>query len=95
MVDQILPNKALREGILPAYAPCAQFAKCPQALWRPEIGHIPRGVLGATGALEEVRAIMVFGEQGGVYQDDFCRADVPPDEMLAAATTATLARGRI
>ena len=37
---------------------------CPEAIWHPKNGNIPRGFLGATGKAEEVKVIMVFAEPG-------------------------------
>ena len=37
---------------------------CPESRWHPEAGHVPRGFLGATGALDDVELIMVLAEPG-------------------------------
>jgi hypothetical protein len=59
------PCHELMKIIDPAYAPCVYFKGACQSLrWAPECGHIPRGYLGATGSLEEVRLVLVFAEPG-------------------------------
>ena len=51
--------------IEPAYAPCAHFTgACRTLRWDPGRGHIPRGFLGATGRLEDVKLVLVFAEPG-------------------------------
>jgi hypothetical protein len=58
----------LIEVLAPAYGPCRHFASqgggCRDAVWAPERGHIPRGFIGATGALEDVEVVLVFAEPG-------------------------------
>lgn len=87
-----LPHPELQKVLLPAYAPCAGFGSCPEAVWNPAIGHVPRGFLGACGALTEVRAIMVFAEPGGVYPTDHYDETLSPQHLLAATVVET---GRI
>ena len=58
-----MPNEALVDVLLPAYT-CQHFGKCPDATWFPSEGHVPRGFLGATRALEEVEVVMVLAEPG-------------------------------
>ena len=82
------PHPALAEILRPAHARSARFGTCPQAVWQPGHGHVPRGVLGATGDLKEVRAILVFAEPGGVYPGD-SYPDAGPDDLLAATIAAT------
>ena len=61
------PNPKLVEALLPAYAPCPNFGSCPEAVWDPRCGHIPRGFLGATGTLAEVEVVMLFAEPGHAH----------------------------
>ena len=42
---------------------------CLESRWHPEAGHVPRGFLGATGALEDVELIMVLAEPGNPQSD--------------------------
>jgi hypothetical protein len=86
-----MPHPALVEMLAPAYGPCPHFrcqgGACKDAVWNPAAGHIPRGFLGATGALEDVRLVMVFAEPGHPYADmDFSHATTP--EALIAECTA-------
>ena len=56
-----MPNEALVDVLLPAYR-CQHFGKCLEANWCPSKGHVPRGFLGATDALEKVEVVMVLAE---------------------------------
>lgn len=59
------PCRELRKILEPAYGPCQHFqGACKSLCWAPEKGHVPRGYLGATGALSEVRLVLVFAEPG-------------------------------
>lgn len=58
-----LPNDALIEVLREAYC-CPHFGSCKQAKFRPSVGHIPRGFLGASGDLCDVEAIFVVAEPG-------------------------------
>lgn len=91
-VTVALPNAGLRKVLEPAYLPCAGFGTCAEAVWNPAAGHVPRGFLGATGRLDEVRAVLVFAEPGGVYPDDHYAPDQRPEAFLAQAVAET---GRI
>tara|TARA_R110002051_G_scaffold30487_1_gene70515 strand:- start:20753 stop:21388 length:636 start_codon:yes stop_codon:yes gene_type:complete len=64
------PNKGMLDVMLPAYRPCLNFGICKEAVWKPEVGHIPRGFFGATGALSEVQLIMIFAEPGHTYGEE-------------------------
>lgn len=77
---------------MPAYAPCIGFGICPEAVWNPALGYVPRGFLGAVGTLSEVRAIMVFAEPGGVYPGDHYDPHLPPQALLQETVNQT---GRI
>lgn len=67
------PDDELSALLLQAYEPCSNIdiisGICPQAKWAPEEGHIPRGFLGATGALEDVELVMVFAEPGHPHKE--------------------------
>jgi len=73
------PNEQLVDVLLPAFGPCRYIdvcsASCRQAKWLPEVGHIPRGFLGATRQLSDVEVVMVFAEPGHPYAGQtLCRA---------------------
>ncbi|NCM95913.1 MAG: hypothetical protein GW948_00925 [Rhodobacterales bacterium] len=87
-----LPHADIQKILLPIYAPCPGFGTCAEAVWNPALGHVPRGFLGACGALEEVRAIMVFAEPGGVYPTDHYDPRLTAKDLLAASVAET---GRI
>lgn len=87
-----LPHADIQKILLPAYAPCTGFGTCAEAVWNPAKGHVPRGFLGACGKLEEVRAVMVFAEPGGVYPTDRYGASLSAQNLLAATVAET---GRI
>ena len=78
-----LPSE-LKSALLPAYAPCPAFREaCRGMRWRPERGHVPRGFCGATGALGEVRLILVTAEPGDPHETE--RHLGTPAELLASA----------
>jgi len=85
----MLPNQKLIDVLLPAYRPCAQFGTCVQAVWKPAVGHVPRGFLGATGDLTDVKLIMVFAEPGGIYPDDDYSDCVSGREVFARTIEET------
>lgn len=62
------PHSALIEVLAPAYGPCRHFGSqggaCRAAIWAPKRGYMPRGFIGATGALEDVELVLVFAEPG-------------------------------
>ena len=83
------PNSKLVEALLPAYRPCARFGTCKEAVWKPEVGHVPRGFLGATGGLSDVKLVMIFAEPGGVYPEDDYSNCVSPEAILSRAVEET------
>lgn len=77
-----LPNKELREILLPAYLPCSHYGTCREAQFHPELGQVPRGFLGATGAPEDVEVVMVFSEPGHPHPKEQYSAKCPPEQLL-------------
>lgn len=74
-------EQSLVEILSPAYKPCRGFADtCHEMKWHPAKGHIPRGFLGATGALGNVELVLVFAEPG----------DPQPDEKHSAGIESAL-----
>lgn len=81
----LLPFAKLTSLMLEAY-PCIHFCSqeiesiknksevisesCSQAIWSPLEGKIPRGFLGATGNVDDVKVIMVFAEPGNPIEND-------------------------
>lgn len=64
-------NPTLESILAPAYTPCAEFSRaCKEMRWLPEFGHVPRGFLGAEGALEEVELVLVFAEPGDPHDGE-------------------------
>lgn len=76
------PDDELSSVLRQAYLPCSNFGICSQAHWAPELGHIPRGFLGATGALEDVELVMVFAEPGHPHPDEVYDPTDSPDTLL-------------
>ena len=63
--DAVLPCEELRNILLRSFAPCSAFRNnCASMRWLPQVGHVPRGFLGATGRPSEVRLILVVAEPG-------------------------------
>jgi hypothetical protein len=74
-------EQSLVEILAPAYKPCRGFAEiCHEMKWHPAKGHIPRGFLGATGAISDVELVLVFAEPG----------DPQPDEKHSAGIESAL-----
>lgn len=80
------PDDQLSELLRAAYLPCDNFPAlggiCREAHWAPESGHIPRGFLGATGALEDVELVMVFAEPGHPHPGEVYDSKDSPDTLL-------------
>ena len=89
MMGAILPNAALRKALLPAFGPCPEFGSCLQARWKPERGHVPRGFLGATGELRDVRIVMIFAEPGHPYNGDDYSSCGSPEAILKRTVIET------
>jgi hypothetical protein len=80
----ILPAAKLIENLLPAYGPCPAFQlECVQARWEPEKGFVPRGFLGATGSLQDVRLVLLTAEPGNPLAGEAYHGS--PLEMLEQA----------
>jgi hypothetical protein len=74
-------EQRLVEILAPAYQPCNGFAEiCHEMKWHPAKGYIPRGFVGATGAVSDVELVLVFAEPG----------DPQPDEKHSAGIESAL-----
>ena len=62
-----LPAIELQNILTPAYGPCPGFKGACQgtATWRPDVGHVPRGFLGASRSADQVELVLLLGEPGG------------------------------
>ncbi len=79
------PHPRLQDVLLAAYRPCRNFAgPCTEMRWAPKAGHVPRGIAGATGELEDVRLVLVCAEPGDPQTWE--RYDGRCDEQLLRAT---------
>lgn len=89
-VDPLVPppNERLLAVMLDAYRPCGNFGICREAKWHPELGHVPRGILGATGEPEDVEIVMVFSEPGHPQPGEG-HAELAPRDMLHSAMRHT------
>jgi len=82
----IVPCAELRAILAPAFAPCFSFAgACRVARWNPRAGQIPRGFIGATEGLTEVRLILLLAEPGGGFSDESYATTASPDAYIEAA----------
>jgi hypothetical protein len=64
-------NPSLVKLLAPAYAPCSAFAgKCGEMRRSPAQGHVPRGFLGAAGALNDIELVHVFAEPGDPHDGE-------------------------
>lgn len=75
-------NLKLANVLVDAYRPCQHIRACKQAVWYPEHGHIPRGFLGATGCLSDVKVVLVFAEPGRPHSDEQYDPSQPPGLLL-------------
>jgi len=80
-----VPCPELRAVLTPAYVPCASFTgECSAyARWSPSTGHIPRGFVGALGALEEVRLILIVAEPGDPFVTETYPEQLSPDAYIS------------
>jgi hypothetical protein len=79
-----LPNEKLIAVMREAYA-CQHFGSCRQAIFDPAKGHVPRGFLGATRALSDVRAIFVLAEPGHPHHDEKYTEAGSAEKLLSEA----------
>ena len=71
MAGRVEVSAELRSALLPAYGPCpAVKGPCRGMRWEPARGHVPRGFCGATGALGEVRLVLVTAEPGDPHPSE-------------------------
>ena len=75
-------NPQLATVLVDAYRPCQHIRACKQAVWCPEHGHVPRGFLGASGNLSDVKVVMVFAEPGHPHSDEQYNPSHPPGQLL-------------
>ena len=80
------PNDELSEVLAPAYGPCRHMfthgGGCLESQWNPAAGHVPRGVLGATGELDEVELVMVLAEPGDPKRTENYVGSLAPADLL-------------
>ncbi|WP_417484564.1 hypothetical protein [Maricaulis salignorans] len=82
-----MPNPALMDHLKTLYTPCQHFGTCPQAKWDPSAGQVPRGYLGATGSLEDVRVVLVFAEPGAPHAGEAYGHCKTPEEFIRATVS--------
>ena len=86
MGETVYPNEKLIEVLAPAYGPCRRMLThgggCPESKWNPASGHVPRGFLGATGKLDEVKLVMVLAEPGDPKCSENYVGSLSPADML-------------
>lgn len=84
-------NSTVAALLEPAYAPCVEFQRaCSEMRWDPDHGHVPRGFLGASGAVEEVELVLVFAEPGDPQEGE-CHTGL---ESAYRYTTLCFATGK-
>ena len=66
------PAKEITDILLSAYSPCPGFEDTCKGIakWNPQMGHVPRGFVGATSSLDEVQVVILFAEPGDPYGSD-------------------------
>ncbi len=74
--------------LTPAYAPCVAFrGACHGAEWNPARGRIPRGFVGASRTLRDVRLIILLAEPGGGFDDESYPEAATSEEYIGLAVT--------
>lgn len=76
------PHQELRDLLSEVFRPCRKFGTCPEAVWKPESGHVPRGFLGATDSLESVELVMVFAQPGHPHSIETYSSDKSAETLL-------------
>lgn len=86
-----LPDIELLNILEPAYAPCEAFrgACAGTATWLPQRGHAPRGFLGATGRIDEIKLVFLVAEPGNPHAHSRFGPDLLPRSMIAQAVDDT------
>jgi len=88
---RFLPCKEIRAILQPTFYPCFAFkGNCESMRWLPQVGHVPRGFLGATGKRNEVELVLIVAEPGNPYSatpgehygTEHFRPGSSPEELL-------------
>ena len=86
----IYPHSKLMAVLSAAYDPCVYMesfgGSCRESRWVPKSGHVPRGFLGATAALQDVQLVMVLAEPGTPQPHERYRDDVEHNEDQLRST---------
>lgn len=77
-----LPNSKMLDVLRKAHK-CKYFGICAEAKYEPENGHVPRGYLGATGALEEVKVVIMLKEPGHPHSIEQHIGSNPEDVLFS------------
>jgi hypothetical protein len=90
-MNAVAPALELAAILEPAFGPCPHLADvcAGNACWDPARGYVPRGYLGATRSLGEIRLVLATAEPGEPDEGDAYRGT--PAAMLAAAAARSLA----
>lgn len=65
------PNEKLVEILRPAYRCCSFDDACRgTATWKPNFGYVPRGFVGASGSLDEVKVIILSDRPGSPFSQE-------------------------
>lgn len=80
-----MPCQELREVLIKALAPCPNVRGTCQnnVRWKPEEGHIPRGICGACGSLDDVELVLIVAEPGDPHDGERYPLEASPEEYLA------------
>jgi hypothetical protein len=78
------PCEPLAEILTRCLQPCVGFSGAchPAARWAPELGHVPRGFVGALGSPDEVKLVIVAAEPGDPRPGE--RQDIDPSDPRAS-----------
>ena len=84
------PVEDIASILKPAYAPCAGFAGACKgvARWDPPNGNVPRGFVGALGALDDVEVVILLAEPGNPHSGEMYSGSNKLEQTCAYAYEA-------
>ncbi len=88
-----LPTTEILNVLKPAYEPCVKFGRecIKTATWAPQRGHVPRGFLGATGGVEDIKLVLLVAEPGNPHKDSQFQSGVTARSFITKTITDTYA----
>lgn len=87
--QQMQPSSRLLQILTPSVEPCSHMdGACSGAVtWDPRRGHMPRGSVGATGNLSDVRLVLLTAEPGDPYPGESYIGDTADQRIKETFST--------